>query len=307
MPPIKPRIWSSARAIRQMRSALSASMTSSRAISIVGSHRGKASTSNWAAWSILSLSSARSAWMTNRDCSPPGPERILKKLAYRFTMNRQKLCPVCNCTPGPTDLPLLSVDGSEHDVDRPDEGDDVGQHRTIGHVGEDAQVHEVWGADAEAVRQRRTVGDDVVAELPLGPLDRDIDLSHRRAESLDDPDEVTLHVLGGRHRTLVRRDDVLRIPVHQCRVHPLALIERLGNDFHRLPHLLHADEVAVIGVPVLSQWHLEIEAVVNAVGHRFADVVVHAGAAQTGSCQRVTDCSVGRDDPDSLGAGHPER
>src|SRR5688500_18956526 len=78
--------------------------------------------------------------------------------------------------------PGLPVDGSEPDVDRPDESDAVGQHRAVGHVGEDAQVHEVWSADTEAVWQRRAVGDDVVAELALGALDRDVDLAHGRAE-----------------------------------------------------------------------------------------------------------------------------
>ena len=70
--------------------------------------------------------------------------------------------------------------------------------------GRTLEVDEVWGADAEAVRQRRAVGDDVVAELALGVLDRDVDLADGRAESLDHPDEVALHVLGGRHRALVR-------------------------------------------------------------------------------------------------------
>ena len=45
----------------------------------------------------------------------------------------------------------LPVDRTEHDVDRADQGDDVGEHRALGHVGQDAEVDEVWGADAEAV------------------------------------------------------------------------------------------------------------------------------------------------------------
>ena len=138
-------------------------------------------------------------------------------------------------------------------------------------------------------------------------LDCLIGLTHWRAESLDDPDKVALHVLGGGHRPLVRRDDVLGLIRHQRGIHPLGVIQRLSNDANRLTHLLHADQVAIVGVAMLAERHFEVQAVVDAVRGRLADIVVDAGATQARARQRVVNGHVRRNDADTLCARHPDR
>ena len=76
-------------------------------------------------------------------------------------------------------------------------------------------------------------------------------------------------------------DDVVRI-VAQQRPVGRHLVEALLDDAERLAHLLHAHQVAVVDVAVRAERHLEVEAVVDEVRLRLADVVVHADAAQAG-------------------------
>src|SRR5687768_1800786 len=63
-----------------------------------------------------------------------------------------------------------SVDFPEDDVLSSDDGDGVRDHVTASHLVEGGEVREAGGADLEAVRLVRAVGDEVDAELALGRL-----------------------------------------------------------------------------------------------------------------------------------------
>ena len=80
------------------------------------------------------------------------------------------------------------------------------------------------------------------------------------------------------------------------------LRERLLGDPHRLLHLGHADEVAVVVVAGLADRDLEVEPVVHPVGGRPPDVERHARGAEEGPGDRVGDRLVPREDADAL---HP--
>ena len=109
------------------------------------------------------------------------------------------------------------------------------------------------GPNAQPVRVGAAVGHRVEAELALRTLDREVDLALGRLDHLRDL---------GHHR-----------PVGQLR-------QALLDDAHRLPHLLHAHQVAVVGVAVGADRDLEVHLVVAVVGEHLADVPLDAGAPQ---------------------------
>ena len=59
----------------------------------------------------------------------------------------------------------------------------------------------------------------------------------------------------------------------------LASGNALFHDAHRLPHLLHAHEIAVVAVPVLADWDVKIERGIALVGLWFAQIPSGAGTA----------------------------
>ena len=84
-------------------------------------------------------------------------------------------------------------------------------------------------------------------------------------------------------------------------------VERLADDPHGLAHLLDAHRVAVVGVAVGPERHLEVEVLVARVGRRLAQVEVHAGGAQRGAGHAEVDQLLGREHADALGAVEPDR
>src|SRR5438270_12157233 len=110
-----------------------------------------------------------------------------------------------------------SIHLTQHDIDRPDERDQIRDEVSLRERGEGLEVDERWRTDAEAVGALRlAVADDVVPELPFRRLDRVIDLAFRRA---DDAGDLRLDVAGG---SLFDQRDAL------------------SEDVVRLPHLFHA-------------------------------------------------------------------
>src|SRR5262249_14301456 len=57
------------------------------------------------------------------------------------------------------------------------------------------------------------------------------------------------------------------------------LLQALFHDAHRLPHLLHPYEIAVVAVPVLADWDVKIERGIALVGLCFAQIPSGAGTA----------------------------
>ena len=97
-------------------------------------------------------------------------------------------------------------------------------------------------------------GDHIEAQLALGRLDATVGLPRRHP-----------HLVLG----LARHDG----PVGDV---PDGLLQ----DAQALAHLINADEVAVVHIAVIAHGHVEVKAVVNAVGVGPADVVRHARSPQ---------------------------
>ena len=83
-------------------------------------------------------------------------------------------------------------------------------------------------------------------------------------------------------------------------------IHCLANDAHRLPHLLDADQVPVVGIAVQPSGNFEVEILVGFVGLRFAQVPLHAAGAKyrAGNAQRNAIFRI--QNADALGALNPD-
>src|SRR4029077_11147973 len=83
----------------------------------------------------------------------------------------------------------------EHDVERTDDRDGVGDHVAARHLVERREVDETRRAQLDPVRLVRAVGDDVDAELALRVLDRRIRLARRHVHPLGEELEVMDEIL----------------------------------------------------------------------------------------------------------------
>src|SRR5918911_2303476 len=83
-------------------------------------------------------------------------------------------------------------------------------------------------------------------------------------------------------------------------------VYRLLHDAPRLSHLLHAYEVAVVGVAVLAQGHVKIKVGVGRIGARLAYVPRDARPAQRRPGQPYGNRVLSRDDADAYGASEPD-
>ena len=133
-------------------------------------------------------------------------------------------------------------------------------------------------ADVHAVGLGAAVGDEVAAELAAGRLDGHVDLALGHLEALGEELEVVDERL---HRLVDagprRRRDLLVLHPVVARRH---LVDDLADDPHRLADLVEPDGVAVEGVAVGADDHVELDLVVGEVRHVPAQVPRHAGRAQ---------------------------
>src|SRR5829696_303536 len=160
----------------------------------------------------------------------------------------------------------------EHDVERADDGDHVGDEVADAHLPQRLEVDEARRADADAVRAARAVRDEVTADLALRAFDGVVVVARGRLDDLRD-----LGVDGA---------------VGQ-------LLQGLLDDAARLAHLFEADEVAVVRVAVLADGHVEVEVGVGRVRAALADVPRDARAAQRRPREPDGDGVRGRDDADA--------
>ena len=127
----------------------------------------------------------------------------------------------------------------------------------------------------------RPVRDQINAEFPFWRLDGCVSLAGRHVIAFS----IELEVVDERfHRALhlapLRRHDL--VVEHRNRPLPFRrtkLLDALLHDRDRLAHLLHADAIAVITVPVLADRDVEIELGIALVRLRFAQVPDRARAA----------------------------
>src|SRR5919197_5531386 len=135
--------------------------------------------------------------------------------------------------------------------------------------------------DLALIRAVGAVRHQVDTELAFGCFDRGVDLALRHAMAL----AVELEMVDGRlhrafHLAARRRNDL--VVAGRNRAGALwrsQLLETLFHDAHRLAHLLHANEVAVVAVAVLADRDVEIELGITFVGLRLAQIPGGAGAA----------------------------
>src|SRR5260370_3337779 len=136
------------------------------------------------------------------------------------------------------------------------------------------QVRERGGSDLTLVRSVGAVGDEVAPKLALRRRDRRIYPPSRHTEAfgvelkmMDERLHGALHDFAPGRHDLVVRDAHRALPFGQPQ-----LLQALLHDANRLPHLLHADAISVIAIPVLTDGDVEVELAVAFVGLRFAQV-----------------------------------
>src|SRR5713226_10359498 len=174
-----------------------------------------------------------------------------------------------------------SIYFSEHDIDRADDGRDIGEHVPAREKVYRLQMRESRRADLALVRFVAAIGDQIDPELALGGLDRGIDFPGRHMEPLGVQFEMmdqrfhrALHLATPRRHDLVVRMGHGSLPFRRTQ-----LVQALFHDPHRLAHFLHADAVAVVAVAVLADRDVEIHLRVAFVGLRLAQIPGRAGTA----------------------------
>src|SRR2546423_10069354 len=169
-------------------------------------------------------------------------------------------------------LATLPVNLAEHDVERADDCDHVGDEVADAHLPQGLQVDEARRADAHAVRSARTVRHEVTTNLALRPLNRVVVVARGRLDDLRDfgVDGAVRH-----------------------------LLQSLLDDAPRLSHLFEADEVSIVRVAVLADRNLEVHVGVCGIRPRLAYVPGDAGASERGAGKTNRDCVLRRDDADA--------
>src|SRR4051812_35291026 len=114
------------------------------------------------------------------------------------------------------------IDLSEHDVERAENGRNVGEQMALADEVHRLQMGEARRADLALVRLVAAVGDQIDTELALRRLDRGIDLACRHADALGVELEVmdqrfhrALHLAAARRRDLVVLDHDRPLPVRR--------------------------------------------------------------------------------------------
>src|SRR5580698_4883558 len=131
-----------------------------------------------------------------------------------------------------------------------------------------------WRADFTFVGFIAAVGDKIDAELTLRRFDGGINLAGRHLEAfgvklevMDQPFHRALHVVASRWRNILVGDNDESLSVRRVQ-----FLDALLHDADRLPHLFHADAVAIVVVAVLADRNIEIELGINLVGLRLAQI-----------------------------------
>ena len=165
-------------------------------------------------------------------------------------------------------------------------------------------MSEAGCSDVAFVGTTAAVRDDVDAHLALGRLDGRVRLAGRHLEALGEELEVMDERL---HRVLhlgaSRRHHLVVVGPHLARRH---LVQALLDDAQALSHLLHAHQVAIVGVAVDAEWHVELDLVVGVVRLALAQVPLDARAAQHDAAEAERERVLGRHHADADGARTPQ-
>ena len=80
------------------------------------------------------------------------------------------------------------------------------------------------------------------------------------------------------------------------------MLHALFHDTDALTHLFHPHQIAIVVVPLLAQWHVKIQAIVDQIGRRLTYIVIDPGGAQDRPRKAQGDRIMWGDD---AGAAHP--
>src|ERR1700738_4742710 len=173
------------------------------------------------------------------------------------------------------------VDLSEHDVERAEDGRDVGQQMALADEIHGLQMGKARRADLALVRLVGAIGDQIDAELALGRFHGGIDLPGGHAKTFG----IELEMMDQRfHRALhlaaAGREDLVVLNRHRpLPVGGAQLRDALLHDANRLAPLFDADAVAIVAIAILADRNIEIHFGIAFVGLRFAQVPGGARAA----------------------------
>src|SRR5215468_4388564 len=169
----------------------------------------------------------------------------------------------------------------EHDVERAEDGRNVGQQVAAANEVHRLEMGEARSTDFALVRLVGAVGDEVHAELALRCLDGGINLPgwHVVAfgvelEMMDQGLHRALHICALRRRDLVVRNVHEPLPFGRAQ-----LLDALAHDADRLAHLLHADAVTIVAITAAADRDIEIELCIALIGLRLAQVPGSARAS----------------------------
>jgi len=81
-------------------------------------------------------------------------------------------------------------------------------------------------------------------------------------------------------------------------------LQGLFSNAQALFHLLHSNMIAVQIISICTQWHLEIQPIVNKVWLVLANIVIHPSGAEHGAGEAIGNCIFFGNDTHSLQAIH---
>src|SRR6185312_9831436 len=197
-----------------------------------------------------------------------------------------------------------SVDFPQHNVDRPDDGDHVGNQPAFAHLLQSLERGERWVAHVDAIRLGGAVADNVVAHLAARRLHCLVDLSGGNGEAFGDDLEVVDERLHLRlHVLAIGQNDFRSVGLDGAFRHA---VERLLANLNRLTHLFKPDQVARQHVAVVGDGDLELELLIAGVRHVTAQIPVHAGGAQRRAGDSEGDGVFRAQRTHALEAAHPD-
>lgn len=155
-----------------------------------------------------------------------------------------------------------------------------------------------------SIRSFTAITHDKDTHLSLWCFDRAISLSWRDGIPFREEQEVvdqSFHVFF--HCCSWRRGDLVVFDSDGARWH---LVEALVDDAEGLAELFHAAEVAIVAIPVHSDWDVKLYLIVRIIWLALAYVPRYTAASKHDAGERVIESVGGRDDTNTLGPAFPD-
>src|SRR6266446_310503 len=175
-------------------------------------------------------------------------------------------------------LATLAVDFPKHDVNRSNDGHNIRHQMSAHHAVEGLQIYKRRRPYAHTIGLDRAVAHDVIAYFSLWGFNRMVDLTRRRLQNFSHLSEDR----AGRN-----------------------ILDGLQANQARLPHLFHADQIAIVGVSGRADGNLKFVLIVGRVRRGFANVPFDATGSEHGPGYTEGDGVGSRQNPHALGTPDP--